>query len=161
MTPALRFGERLRDLRHAAGLTQAALARAIGVRVESLRRWEYAARAPQTFRLPRIAGALSVPLEALFCEDGFVPLATFVLSPESVARLTSPATREQALEQLHAALSAQLRLELERAQPLKPARARARRRRSREELLLAQARRFEALGRRTEQRRRTERRTIE
>lgn len=96
--------------------------------------------------LDRIARAVSVPLEALFCEDGYCPLATFVIGPESLARLHGP-DRARVLDELQAVLSSQIRMELEKASPLlPPVSGDVRRRRTREQVLAAQTERLKALN---------------
>jgi transcriptional regulator with XRE-family HTH domain len=58
------FAERLRDLRHQAGLTQTALAEAAGVPVPSLRGYEQGTREPFWHVMLRLARGLGVPAEA-------------------------------------------------------------------------------------------------
>jgi transcriptional regulator with XRE-family HTH domain len=58
------FAERLRELRHKAGLTQEALADAAGVPLPSLRGYEQGTREPFWHVLLRLARGLGVPAEA-------------------------------------------------------------------------------------------------
>jgi transcriptional regulator with XRE-family HTH domain len=57
------FGEHLRGLREAAGLTRAGLARRAGVPVSTLGNWEAERGFPGLPALLRLAGALGVPVE--------------------------------------------------------------------------------------------------
>jgi transcriptional regulator with XRE-family HTH domain len=56
---------RLKQLRQAAGLSQAALAKAAGVPLGTLRGWEYARRTPLLDAAARVADALGVTLDEL------------------------------------------------------------------------------------------------
>jgi transcriptional regulator with XRE-family HTH domain len=56
---------RLKRLREAAGLSQAALAKAAGVPVGTLRGWEYARRTPLLDAAARVADALGCTLDEL------------------------------------------------------------------------------------------------
>lgn len=59
------FGERLRELRTAAGLTQRGLYQRCGVRQVCLSRYEHGATVPRAGTLRRLAGALRIPVEEL------------------------------------------------------------------------------------------------
>lgn len=59
-------GARFKAAREAAGLSQAALAEILEVREGDLYRWEHGKNLPQAHRLPAIAAALGVTLDALF-----------------------------------------------------------------------------------------------
>jgi transcriptional regulator with XRE-family HTH domain len=59
------IGERLRDARHHAGLTQIQLGERIGRDHRTIHRWEYAARIPDLNDLLLIADALGVSLSDL------------------------------------------------------------------------------------------------
>jgi len=59
------MGSRLRELRKRAGLTQEALARAIDVGVDAIRKWERGRRTPQLDRAARLAVALGCTLGQL------------------------------------------------------------------------------------------------
>lgn len=52
------WGQRLRDRREAAGLTQAELAEAVGVGQAAVSRWEAGSTAPSVRLLPAIEAAL-------------------------------------------------------------------------------------------------------
>ena len=56
-------GERLRDLRKAAGLSQADLAKAIGERQEAVSFWERSAKPPRSDVLAKMATVLGVTVE--------------------------------------------------------------------------------------------------
>jgi len=58
------FGERLRRLRDAAGLTQMQLAEKAGVPLTTLRNWEHDRREPLVSAAFKLAGALGVSCEA-------------------------------------------------------------------------------------------------
>jgi transcriptional regulator with XRE-family HTH domain len=59
------FGQRLKRLRQAAGLSQAKLARAAGVPHGSLRNWEYDLREPLVSTAAKLARALGITVDAL------------------------------------------------------------------------------------------------
>jgi transcriptional regulator with XRE-family HTH domain len=59
------MGERIKDLRERAGLTQAALAKKAGVPLGSLRCWEYAQRQPLLGAAVKLADALNITLDEL------------------------------------------------------------------------------------------------
>lgn len=61
-----RFGERVRDLRLAAGRTQEDVAATMGVAVSTISRLERGVVGVNSSRLPALAEALGVPVEALF-----------------------------------------------------------------------------------------------
>lgn len=55
------FGNRLRNLRKKAGLTQPELAYLIGVHETTIRRWEWDKRTPRIEEVRKLASALHVP----------------------------------------------------------------------------------------------------
>ena len=59
------MGERLQKLRKAAGLSQAALAKAAGVPLGTLRGWEYGRRTPLLDAAAKLADALGCTLDEL------------------------------------------------------------------------------------------------
>lgn len=59
------IGERLRDAREYAGLTQLQLGNRIGRDHRTIHRWEYATRIPNLSDLLLIADALDIPLADL------------------------------------------------------------------------------------------------
>lgn len=66
----MRFAEKLKGLRKAAGLTQEALARRAGVPLPSLRGHEQGQRVPSWASVCRLARALGVPTDAFAeCEE--------------------------------------------------------------------------------------------
>ncbi len=67
---AATFGDRLTGAREAAGLTQAELARRLGVRLKTLQDWENDLADPRANRLQMVAGMLSVSLMWLLTGRG-------------------------------------------------------------------------------------------
>jgi transcriptional regulator with XRE-family HTH domain len=67
---AERFGPRLRSLREAAGLTQQQLADLVGVKWESVSRWERGTREPSWGNVLALGKALGVPCTAFQVEEG-------------------------------------------------------------------------------------------
>jgi transcriptional regulator with XRE-family HTH domain len=59
------FGERLRQLREAAGLSQEQLAKRAAISVDSVQNWEQDRTRPRLEFLPRLAQALSVTMDEL------------------------------------------------------------------------------------------------
>ncbi|WP_432184840.1 helix-turn-helix domain-containing protein [Streptomyces tendae] len=59
------IGERLREARHHAGLTQLQLGERIGRDHRTIHRWEYAQRIPDLQDLLLLADAVGVPLRDL------------------------------------------------------------------------------------------------
>ncbi|MEP2919421.1 helix-turn-helix transcriptional regulator [Sulfitobacter sp.] len=64
------FGDRVASARDAAGMTQAVLARRLGVRVATLRAWENDAAEPRANRLSMLAGLLNVSMMWLINGEG-------------------------------------------------------------------------------------------
>lgn len=67
---AATFGDRLAAAREQAGMTQAQLARRIGVRVSTLRGWEDDHSEPRANRLSMLAGLLNVSMMWLINGEG-------------------------------------------------------------------------------------------
>lgn len=67
---AATFGDRLAGAREAAGMTQADLARRLGVTLESLRSWEDDRSEPRSNRLQMLAGLLNVSIAWLLTGEG-------------------------------------------------------------------------------------------
>jgi transcriptional regulator with XRE-family HTH domain len=63
------WGQRIRDARQAAGLTQAQLALALGVDQANVSRWERGMLSPRDDRRARIAEILGVDAASLFSYD--------------------------------------------------------------------------------------------
>jgi transcriptional regulator with XRE-family HTH domain len=57
------FGQKLQQLRASAGLSQAELAKKVGVSVKTLQGWEVGAGEPGSGAVSKLAGALGVPEE--------------------------------------------------------------------------------------------------
>jgi transcriptional regulator with XRE-family HTH domain len=60
------FGQRLRELRKAAGLTQADVAARMGTTQSRISEWETAAHTPFVTEVPELAEALGVDVAELF-----------------------------------------------------------------------------------------------
>ena len=65
-----KFGEKLMRYRKKAGLTQEALAEALGVSRQAVGKWESGATYPETEKLPLLADVLGCSLDALLRGDG-------------------------------------------------------------------------------------------
>lgn len=59
----------IRELRESVGLTQEALAEAVGVSRVMVVQWESGCRTPQAKRLPKMAEALNCTIDQLFGRD--------------------------------------------------------------------------------------------
>jgi transcriptional regulator with XRE-family HTH domain len=83
------FGDRVAASREAAGMTQAELARRLGVRVATLRGWEDDLSEPRANRLSMMAGLLNVSMMWLINGqgEGLDPPASEVSVPSSVRDL--------------------------------------------------------------------------
>lgn len=64
------FGDRVSAAREAAGMTQAVLARRLGVRLVTLRSWENDVAEPRANRLSMLAGLLNVSIMWLINGEG-------------------------------------------------------------------------------------------
>ena len=64
------FGDRLAGAREAVGLTQADLARRIGVKIKTLRGWEEDLNEPRANKLQMLSGILNVSLRWLLTGEG-------------------------------------------------------------------------------------------
>lgn len=150
------FGQRIRTVRIAQGLTQAATARQAGVHTQTVSRWESGRVTPKLWRAGDIARALGVPVAALFTDE--LVVAEVVVSAETVAAIrkggrdVARAAAQRLAEQLEPAI-----WEAATRKPVdtRPG-ARAKPRRSRAEVLTAR----ERLAALDEQRRRRPR-TVE
>lgn len=67
---AATFGDRVAAAREAAGMTQAVLARRLGIRVATLRGWENDLAEPRANRLSMLAGLLNVSMMWLINGEG-------------------------------------------------------------------------------------------
>jgi transcriptional regulator with XRE-family HTH domain len=61
--------EAIKAARTAAGLSQQAVAVAIGTNVETYQKYEYGTRTPKEATLEKIANALGVAVEVLWCTE--------------------------------------------------------------------------------------------
>jgi len=87
------FGDRLREARKAAGLTQEQLGFALGVTKSSVSAWENNRETPSFRLLPNLRGALKRSLDELICDQGSARLHDL---PADYA-LQAHDTHEQAL----------------------------------------------------------------
>lgn len=83
---AATFGDRVASAREAAGMTQAVLARRLGVRVATLRAWENDTAEPRANRLSMLAGLLNVSMMWLINGEG-----EGLDGPEAVTELSGTA----------------------------------------------------------------------
>jgi transcriptional regulator with XRE-family HTH domain len=89
----MRFAERLRELREAAGLTQAALAHAAGISLGAVRNYEQGIREPYWHVAFRLAAALGVGCDAFAdCAGAKLPAAGAKTRPHAPSGRTA-ATR--------------------------------------------------------------------
>ncbi len=99
----MQLGERLRELRIQAGITQVDAARHAGVSTHTWHRYETGDRNPQAHRIPALANALDIPLAALFRRD---IVAEIALTEDTRALLA--AGDQQAATDLATALAARI-----------------------------------------------------
>lgn len=99
-------GGRIKAARQSAGLSQTELAEGLGVKQQSVARWESDGSLPSAHRLGTIARLLQVPVEALLEPAHHVPLERHVK--------VSDKTRLRALERRMDNLEAAIRELLER-----------------------------------------------
>lgn len=141
---ALALGPRLRARRLQAGLTAKTAAKATGVTLSTLRRWELGHGIPRPHRLWKHAQTLGCPVASLLTDE--LILAEVRVSPETLERVKregQPAAREAA-ERIARGLEVLLLAEAGRPPlDLSPG-ARPKRRRSRLEVLagIAEAQRM-------------------
>jgi HTH-type transcriptional regulator, cell division transcriptional repressor len=69
----LLFGERLRDAREAAGMSQQQIASRLGVKAATVNHWETGKKEPRANRLQMLASLLNVPLLWLLAGSQQVP----------------------------------------------------------------------------------------
>ncbi len=74
------FGDRLGFAREAMGLSQAELARRIGVKSQTLRNWEEDRAEPRANKLQMLAGMLNAPMIWLMSGQGTAPAAGLAAS---------------------------------------------------------------------------------
>ena len=72
---ATTFGDRVAGARERAGMTQAELARRLGVKTKTLKAWEDDVREPRANRLSMMSGLLNVSLPWLLSGEGDGPAA--------------------------------------------------------------------------------------
>lgn len=94
------LGERIRDARRAAGLSQEKLAERVGVTRQAVTKWENGQSAPSTENLLRLAEVLGVPANTLL--DTVVP--ELQMQADQIYALQKAKARQGADEVLHAFL---------------------------------------------------------
>ncbi len=67
------FGDRLAGAREAAGLSQKGLAAKLGIKLKTLKAWEYDLTEPRANKLSMVSGLLGVPMSWLLMGDGDGP----------------------------------------------------------------------------------------
>ena len=92
------FGDRLTDARHAVGMTQADLARRVGVKVATLANWENDVAEPRANRLNMLSGLLNVSLRWLLTGEGegLSPPGESAALPEDVSQVLTEMRQTQA-----------------------------------------------------------------
>ncbi|MBN1772547.1 MAG: helix-turn-helix transcriptional regulator [Deltaproteobacteria bacterium] len=96
----LQLGRRIAEIRRRSGLSQAALAEALGIATESLSRVERAVSVPSLGLLEGLAGTLGVTVEDLFSSRSVaprMPLDPDVATLVALVRSKPPALRRQVL----------------------------------------------------------------
>ncbi len=120
------FGDRLAGAREEAGMTQAELARRLGVRLKTVQAWEEDLSEPRANRLAMLAGLLNVSLSWLLTGEGAGPEApadgagraadldaALDAALAEIAALRVDLTRSaERLRQLEASLRAQMRADV-------------------------------------------------
>ena len=81
------FGDRVAGAREQAGMTQAELAKRLGVKLKTLKGWENDLSEPRANKLSMMAGMLNVSLLWLLSGEGDAPE-----SPEQAVKLSSDVT---------------------------------------------------------------------
>ena len=82
----LLFGERLRNAREAAGMSQQQMASRLGVKGSTVNNWEAGKEDPRANRLQMIASLLNVPLMWLLAGSQNVPDPATYLDSAQMAR---------------------------------------------------------------------------
>ena len=69
MVEALRLvGENIKSWRHKKGMSQAALAKALGVTAQAVSKWEKGISMPEPSKLPEIAALFETSIDGIFSE---------------------------------------------------------------------------------------------
>jgi len=108
--------------------------------VATWRRWEHGSGLPLATRIPSIASALAVPVDALFVEQGWAALDSIRLTPEALERINKGG--QPVIDELERMLSSHFRTALANATPFVddiPLGFDVRRRRTRAEVLADQS----------------------
>ena len=90
-----KFGENLMRYRRKAGLTQEALAEALGVSRQAVGKWESGATYPETEKLPLLADVLGCSLDALLRGDGEEEPEETDAEPEIETQMQMPESTAQ------------------------------------------------------------------
>jgi transcriptional regulator with XRE-family HTH domain len=80
------FGERLRNAREAAGMSEKRMANRIGVKTSTIRKWENGEMEPRANRVQMIASLLNVPLLWLLAGSQQVPASAIEASDPELLR---------------------------------------------------------------------------
>lgn len=91
-TPIWTFQDRIRKAREHAGLTQSALAEALGVAAGTIQRWEKGALNPRPKALEALAEATGVSLDWLLQGDSASPSEAPSTLPDRIVLTLSPGT---------------------------------------------------------------------
>lgn len=83
------FGERLRDLRKAANITQTVLAEKLNVHLQTVSKWERGISEPDISQLGDIAGVLGISLEKLIGQEETGKTFVGSFSPEKLGKTVS------------------------------------------------------------------------
>ncbi len=81
----IRLGKRITEARLRSGITQRAVAKAVGVRIATVATWESGLHAPKHWRLAPIAATLGCTLDELLVDEpAGTPVATVWISAQTV-----------------------------------------------------------------------------
>lgn len=78
------FGERLKNAREASGLSRDAMANRVGVKLDTVEKWESGKVEPRANRLQTLASLLSVPLLWLLAGSQQVPVSRVEIAPREL-----------------------------------------------------------------------------
>lgn len=78
------FGERLKNAREASGLSRDAMANRVGVKLDTVEKWESGKVEPRANRLQTLASLLNVPLLWLLAGSQQVPVSRAAIAPREL-----------------------------------------------------------------------------